>query len=130
LIHCAAERRPDVADADPERAERLNVGVVKNLAGLCGKNGIGMIYISTDYVFDGTAWVESFFSIFCTPPILSVWQIEVQTPDFHRISALRTSHPPNPTHSTFTERPSVQVKWPSWRLERSRETRLENLPVC
>jgi hypothetical protein len=53
-----------VADADPERAERLNVGVVKNLAGLCGKNGIGMIYISTDYVFDGTAWVESFFLFF------------------------------------------------------------------
>jgi S-adenosylmethionine synthetase len=72
LIHCAAERRPDVADADPERAERLNVGVVKNLAGLCGKNGIGMIYISTDYVFDGTAWVEFFFYVFHSSAILSL----------------------------------------------------------
>lgn len=54
LVHCAAERRPDVADADPARAEKLNVGVVETLARHAKEGGMGMIYISTDYVFDGT----------------------------------------------------------------------------
>ncbi len=58
LVHCAAERRPDVADADPARAEKLNVGVVETLARLAGQTGMGMIYISTDYVFDGEKWVD------------------------------------------------------------------------
>lgn len=53
LIHCAAERRPDVAEKDPERAEKLNKDVVRDLAGLCNDMGICMVYISTDYVFDG-----------------------------------------------------------------------------
>lgn len=53
LIHCAAERRPDVAEKDPERAEKLNKDVVGRLATLCDANDIFMVYVSTDYVFDG-----------------------------------------------------------------------------
>lgn len=53
LIHCAAERRPDAAEKDPERAEKLNKDVVEKLATLCDAKDIFMVYISTDYVFDG-----------------------------------------------------------------------------
>ncbi|KAK4047979.1 hypothetical protein OIV83_005013 [Microbotryomycetes sp. JL201] len=55
MIHCAAERRPDVAEKNPEAAERLNVGVPKMLAELSvdPTHPFSLIYISTDYVFDG-----------------------------------------------------------------------------
>ncbi|KAF8348671.1 NAD dependent epimerase/dehydratase [Amanita rubescens] len=48
VIHCAAERRPDVA-------ENLNAAVPGNLASLSAKLGFTLVYISTDYVFDGTS---------------------------------------------------------------------------
>ncbi len=54
IVHCAAERRPDVSEAEPEASEQLNVEVTAHLAEHAQKNGICMIYISTDYVFDGT----------------------------------------------------------------------------
>jgi S-adenosylmethionine synthetase len=53
LIHCAAERRPDVAEADPERAARLNEASTRLLAELAAELDFGLVYISTDYVFDG-----------------------------------------------------------------------------
>ncbi|POW11962.1 hypothetical protein PSHT_08226, partial [Puccinia striiformis] len=46
LIHCAAERRPDVAESDPQGTEKLNVRVTEHLAGL--SNEIASI-------FDGNA---------------------------------------------------------------------------
>ena len=54
IIHTAAERRPDAVAADPQKAEKLNVGVVQTLAAEAEKLGAALIYISTDYVFDGT----------------------------------------------------------------------------
>ena len=54
VVHSAAERRPDVVDGDPSSAERLNVGATAFLAGLAAARGVRFIYISTDYVFDGT----------------------------------------------------------------------------
>ena len=54
IIHSAAERRPDVTDNNPEAATELNVDATANLAKLTSKYGIFMVYISTDYVFDGT----------------------------------------------------------------------------
>jgi S-adenosylmethionine synthetase len=53
IIHCAAERRPDVAAQDPSKALKLNVKCTKHLAMEAKKRGIYLIYISTDYVFDG-----------------------------------------------------------------------------
>ena len=53
LIHCAAERRPDVAEADPTRASDLNEKVTQRLSALAKELGFGLVYISTDYVFDG-----------------------------------------------------------------------------
>uniref|UniRef100_A0A7S4PHE3 RmlD-like substrate binding domain-containing protein n=1 Tax=Paramoeba aestuarina TaxID=180227 RepID=A0A7S4PHE3_9EUKA len=57
VVHAAAERRLDRALADKERAEALNVTTVGKLAALCKgmKQDCFMIFISTDYVFDGTS---------------------------------------------------------------------------
>jgi S-adenosylmethionine synthetase len=53
IVHCAAERRPDVAEQDPERAEKLNKDVVAVLVEIAEELECLMIYVSTDYVFDG-----------------------------------------------------------------------------
>ncbi|KAF9898400.1 hypothetical protein BX616_004081, partial [Lobosporangium transversale] len=55
VVHCAAERRPDVVEKDPSGAQKLNVQAPGLLADLTNDRGILMIYISTDYVFDGTS---------------------------------------------------------------------------
>ncbi|KAF9114839.1 hypothetical protein BGX27_009676 [Mortierella sp. AM989] len=55
VVHCAAERRPDVVEKDPNGAKNLNVQVPGLLADLTNDRGILLIYISTDYVFDGTS---------------------------------------------------------------------------
>ncbi|KAG8831457.1 hypothetical protein FRC17_003120 [Serendipita sp. 399] len=55
IIHCAAERRPDVAEKDTQRCQNLNVSLPANLARHSALRGFTMIYISTDYVFDGTS---------------------------------------------------------------------------
>ncbi|KAJ2378532.1 hypothetical protein IW150_000737 [Coemansia sp. RSA 2607] len=53
IIHCAAERRPDIAATNPDLAERLNAQVPGMLARKAKEHGAFMIYVSTDYVFDG-----------------------------------------------------------------------------
>ena len=53
VIHCAAYTNVDGAEADKETAEKINVEGTKNLAKICSKNDIPILYISTDYVFDG-----------------------------------------------------------------------------
>jgi len=53
VVHCAAERDPDRAAADPERLLRLNVESSASMAKHCSRVGATIIYISTDYVFDG-----------------------------------------------------------------------------
>ncbi|CAA7264396.1 unnamed protein product [Cyclocybe aegerita] len=55
VIHCAAERRPDVAEKNPSAAQRLNADVPGHLASLSKPLGFKLVYISTDYVFDGTS---------------------------------------------------------------------------
>ncbi|KAA1472560.1 NAD-P-binding protein, partial [Dentipellis sp. KUC8613] len=55
IVHCAAERKPDVAEKDPEGTQKLNVSVPEHLAKLAKELGSTLIYISTDYVFDGTS---------------------------------------------------------------------------
>lgn len=53
VIHCAAERRPDVAEKDIAGTQLLNVGVPEHLAELARILDFTLVYISTDYVFDG-----------------------------------------------------------------------------
>ncbi len=53
VIHCAAYTNVDKAEEDLKTAELINVTGTENIAETCGKLGITLVYISTDYVFDG-----------------------------------------------------------------------------
>eukprot|EP00929_Paragymnodinium_shiwhaense_P057998 TRINITY_DN29052_c0_g1_i1.p1 TRINITY_DN29052_c0_g1~~TRINITY_DN29052_c0_g1_i1.p1 ORF type:complete len:757 (-),score=67.49 TRINITY_DN29052_c0_g1_i1:237-2453(-) len=53
LIHCAAERRPDVLEEDRGYATKINVDLTRELGKVCRSKGIWLVYISTNYVFDG-----------------------------------------------------------------------------
>lgn len=54
IVHCAAERRPDISEGDHNATDALNAHATQAIADLCAKKGIFLIYISTDYVFDGS----------------------------------------------------------------------------
>lgn len=53
IIHCAAYTNVDKAESDIENARRLNVEGTKNVASAASGVGATIVYISTDYVFDG-----------------------------------------------------------------------------
>ena len=53
ILHCAAERRPDQSENAPEATRRLNVEATARLAKWAAANGAWLVYLSTDYVFDG-----------------------------------------------------------------------------
>ena len=53
VIHCAAYTNVDGAETDKETAEKINVLGTENIAKMCAKNNVELVYISTDYVFDG-----------------------------------------------------------------------------
>ncbi len=53
VIHCAAYTNVDKAEEDLETASKINAAGAENIAKVCGKLDIPMVYISTDYVFDG-----------------------------------------------------------------------------
>lgn len=53
VIHCAAWTAVDLAEEHEEKVREVNVRGTENLAKACQKIGAKMLYISTDYVFDG-----------------------------------------------------------------------------
>lgn len=55
VINCAAYTAVDKAESEAHNASLLNREGAKNLALACKDEGIGLIHISTDYVFDGTS---------------------------------------------------------------------------
>ncbi|MCM3288515.1 dTDP-4-dehydrorhamnose reductase [Paenibacillus sp. MER 180] len=55
IIHCAAYTAVDKAEQDIVEAYRVNADGTRNLAAIAEKMGIKFCYVSTDYVFDGTA---------------------------------------------------------------------------
>lgn len=55
IIHSAAERRPDISENDPDATRALNVQATQTVADAARSVGSWVIYISTDYVFDGTS---------------------------------------------------------------------------
>ncbi|KAJ2725342.1 hypothetical protein GGI07_001350 [Coemansia sp. Benny D115] len=55
IIHCAAERRPEAAERNQAAVEQLNSAVPGTLARHAHRLGAFFVYISTDYVFDGTS---------------------------------------------------------------------------
>ncbi|CUH94484.1 hypothetical protein P22_0550 [Propionispora sp. 2/2-37] len=53
VIHCAAYTNVDGAESDEDGAFRVNVVGAQNVAAGCLETGGRMVYVSTDYVFDG-----------------------------------------------------------------------------
>ncbi len=53
VIHTAALTDVDLCEKEPKRAYTVNVEGTRNLAQLCKGEKIPLIYVSTDYVFDG-----------------------------------------------------------------------------
>lgn len=53
IVHCAGYTNVDKAEEEPELAHLVNGIGTENLAKICGEKDILMVYISTDYVFDG-----------------------------------------------------------------------------
>lgn len=53
VIHCAAYTAVDAAEDNREICMRVNADGTRNIARICKQLGLKMVYISTDYVFDG-----------------------------------------------------------------------------
>lgn len=59
VIHCAAWTAVDAAEDCPEKVRAVNALGTRYIANVCQQHGCKMMYISTDYVFDGqgeTPW--------------------------------------------------------------------------
>ncbi|AYH06440.1 dTDP-4-dehydrorhamnose reductase [Pectobacterium parmentieri] len=55
IVNAAAYTSVDKAESEPELAEKINVTGPKYLAIVASKQGIRLVHVSTDYVFDGNA---------------------------------------------------------------------------
>ncbi|MBQ5952218.1 MAG: dTDP-4-dehydrorhamnose reductase [Lachnospiraceae bacterium] len=53
VIHCAAYTAVDAAESNEDLCRAINAGGTENVARACAAAGCRMMYISTDYVFDG-----------------------------------------------------------------------------
>ncbi len=53
VIHCAAYTNVDGAESEEEKAKLINEKGTENIAKICAEIDAELIYISTDYVFDG-----------------------------------------------------------------------------
>ena len=54
VIHCAAYTAVDKAETEPELARAVNEHGTRHIAEYCAAQGIWLLYVSTDYVFDGS----------------------------------------------------------------------------
>ncbi|MFC4810727.1 dTDP-4-dehydrorhamnose reductase [Paenibacillus sp. GCM10023250] len=55
IIHCAAYTAVDKAESEPDEAFRINAEGTRNIALAAKEFGAKLLYVSTDYVFDGAA---------------------------------------------------------------------------
>ena len=54
VIHCAAKTQVDDCELKPEEAYWANVMATKHVVNACQSVDAALVYVSTDYVFDGT----------------------------------------------------------------------------
>jgi dTDP-4-dehydrorhamnose reductase len=54
ILHGAAWTAVDACEADPDRAEAVNGGGTRNIVAAAERLGARVLYVSTDYVFDGS----------------------------------------------------------------------------
>jgi dTDP-4-dehydrorhamnose reductase len=71
VIHCAAYTAVDKAEDEPEKCRAVNVTATAILAATAAKAGMKMLYVSSDYVFDGTKTTP--YEVDDTPNPLSVY---------------------------------------------------------
>ncbi len=55
VLHLAAWTDVDGCEREPDRAEAVNSQGTRNVAVACRDLGVGLLYVSTDYVFDGAS---------------------------------------------------------------------------
>ncbi|MCG0045549.1 dTDP-4-dehydrorhamnose reductase [Priestia aryabhattai] len=55
VLHSAAHTQVDLAESEPEQAFSINAYGTRNVAVAAEAVGAKLVYVSTDYVFDGTA---------------------------------------------------------------------------
>lgn len=53
VIHCAAYTAVDAAEEHPDLCRRINVAGTENIAANCKRLNCKLVFLSTDYVFDG-----------------------------------------------------------------------------
>jgi len=53
VLHCAAHTDVDDAESNPERALEVNAEATEHVAVAARERGASLVYVSTDYVFDG-----------------------------------------------------------------------------
>jgi dTDP-4-dehydrorhamnose reductase len=53
VLHCAAWTDVDGCEREPQRAERINAEGTGHVAAACREIGATLVYVSTDFVFDG-----------------------------------------------------------------------------
>ncbi|MDJ1132748.1 dTDP-4-dehydrorhamnose reductase [Streptomyces iconiensis] len=73
VVHTAAHAVVDDCERDPALALRVNVAGVRNVADACRRTGSRLVYISSDYVFDGADPPEGGYRETDIPSPLSVY---------------------------------------------------------
>ena len=71
VIHCAAYTAVDKAEDEQELCYLVNASATENIAEICKKINAKMLYISTDYVFDGTK--DGFYKVDDKPNPINVY---------------------------------------------------------
>ncbi|MGI1690918.1 dTDP-4-dehydrorhamnose reductase [Thermoanaerobacter uzonensis] len=71
IVHCAAYTKVDDCEKNKDLAYEVNAIGTGNIASICSDIGAKMVYISTDYVFDGTK--NTPYLEFDTPNPLNVY---------------------------------------------------------
>ncbi len=73
VFHCAAYTAVDKAEENPELAYKINVEGTRNIANACRNIGSKLVYVSTDYVFDGTIDINDTYKTDSIPNPKSVY---------------------------------------------------------
>lgn len=90
VIHAAALTNVDQCELEPELAYRVNALGTQNVALACQRLGATMLYVSTDYVFDGTKgapYVEydppAPLSVYARSKLAGEWATQTFAPRFY-----------------------------------------------
>ena len=57
VVNCAAYTAVDKAEDDVDLCYKINRDAVENIGQVASANGLKVIHVSTDYVFDGTSYI-------------------------------------------------------------------------